>query len=108
MAKKKQKTIAIDASAIINRQTVLPAPLAIGGLIQTLIGSLIYIKTARPVEKRIQLDCLVLRDTFDGKMSKGRPVMMEIGENEEIHYSRSPLSKCTPVEITDDMAMLIY
>lgn len=102
MAKKKNNPITAPAHTI-----ALPSPLAIGGAVRTLIGTLIYIKGAKVVDKTTVLDCLVLRDTFDGPMHLGRPVTIEIGSSEQIHASRHPLCSCVPVQMTDELYALV-
>jgi hypothetical protein len=102
MAKKKNNPPGGCAQTI-----ALPAPLAIGCMVRTLIGTLIYIKGAKVADKTTVLDCLVLRDTFDGPMHLGRPVTIEIGSSEQIHASRHPLCSCVPVQMTDELYALV-
>jgi len=102
MAKKKNNPITAPAHTI-----ALPAPIAIGGMVRTLMGTLIYIKAAKVADKTTVLDCLVLRDMFDGPMHPGRTVTIEIGSSEQIHASRHPLCSCVSEQMTDELYALV-
>ena len=78
-------------------------PLRVGGVVQTETGTLIHIKSAKYAEKKILMDCVVLRNLFDGPISKGPTHQIELGETEDIHRGRSPFTRCTLIEPTPEI-----
>lgn len=70
----------------------LPPPLKDKTYFQTLLGSVIYLKSHRVVDKTVHIDCYVLRNGFDGPWRENNRVDITMPLGQEVEGTVSPFS----------------